>query len=840
MGEVYRARDGRLGRDVAVKVLPPVFAADPDRVSRFEKEARAVGALNHPNILTVFDVGAHDGAPYFVTELLEGQSLRDLLKEGALPARRAVEVATQIAHGLGVAHEKGIVHRDLKPENLFLTSSGHVKILDFGLAKLVEPLHGQGDIGEESTLGGNTQAGVVLGTVGYMAPEQVRGQAIDQRADIFSLGCVLYEMLSGRRAFHEATAVDTLSAVLSKDPSPLVGPAVDFAPALQGIVSRCLEKRAEDRFSSARDLARALDGVATSDQQATTYQHRVPPSRRRKPIWALALAVVAGLVVLAVAGSLSILRRGEGSFKPGNFRLVSTFPGSHRSPSFSPDATMVAFIDDFEGVPQVWVKNLAQGDPIRITSGANGAARPRWSPRGDQILFHRGNWKVPGGIWSVAPLGGEPRRITENGWNASFSGDGERIVFERQDGIYLAAADGGDEHRVAGAPANLLEGLDLGPVFSPDGRWIAYFVPVEGPHGDFWVIPASGGNPRQLTADMCFGGTLAWTPDSRSLIVSSERAGSRTLWHIPLEGGVPRPVTTGAGEDREPEVSRDGRKLVYTNERMSHALMLLDTRTGAQREVLERRETLALPAFAPDGDRIAFMLVAGGSTHLFTIGTDGNGLRQASTRTGEIGVRPLWSRDGTSLFYYQTYPGHSFRKMPAVGGSGTELITDWSWARQYAAKPDPEDRRIAYTLREGRVGKALIIRDLASGSERRLSTAIFEPQWSADGNYLLGTSLDETTVLLCPVDGSACTELAAGFWPLWSGDGSRIFFHRPGRAPEVAEVWVMGRDGQDQRRVGELQSRLQISFSAVSSRDQLAWVQIRRGRQELWLAELGK
>jgi serine/threonine protein kinase len=262
MGEVYRARDVRLGRDVAIKVLPPEFAADPDRLRRFEQEARAASALNHPNILVVHDTGSHDGAPYLVEELLEGESLRDRLRAGALPVRTAVDFAVQMAYGLAAAHEKGIVHRDLKPENLFVTRDGHVKILDFGLAKLVERPLGPGGAAEASTFADGTRAGMVLGTVGYMAPEQARGQAVDHRADIFALGCVLYEMLSGKRAFAGATAADALTAILSRDPAPLSGVGISLPPGLQGIVRRSLEKRPADRFSSAHDLALALTAVA--------------------------------------------------------------------------------------------------------------------------------------------------------------------------------------------------------------------------------------------------------------------------------------------------------------------------------------------------------------------------------------------------------------------------------------------------------------------------------------------------------------------------------------------------------------------------------------------------
>ncbi|MGH9253276.1 MAG: serine/threonine-protein kinase [Vicinamibacterales bacterium] len=272
MGEVYRARDPRLGRDVAIKVLPPAFSTDPERLARFEQEARAAAALNHPNILAVHDVGQHDGAPYIVSELLDGETLRDRLNGGAVPVRKAVEYAVQIARGLAAAHEKGITHRDLKPENVFVTTDGRVKILDFGLAKLT---HAEPTAAELSALptaaaldgaqaGPNTLPGVVLGTIGYMAPEQVRGLTADHRSDIFAFGAILYEMLSGRRAFRGETMADTMTAILKEDPPDLPAAERHIPSGLERIVDRCLEKNPGARFKSADDLAFALEALTSS------------------------------------------------------------------------------------------------------------------------------------------------------------------------------------------------------------------------------------------------------------------------------------------------------------------------------------------------------------------------------------------------------------------------------------------------------------------------------------------------------------------------------------------------------------------------------------------------
>src|SRR5262245_6619003 len=306
MSEVYRARDMRLGRDVAVKVLPSSFSSDAERLHRFQQEACAAGALNHPNILSIYDTGAHDGSPYVVSELLEGQTLRQRMSGTTVPQRKAVDYALQMAHGLAAAHEKGIVHRDLKPENLFLTSDGRLKILDFGLAKLTGA--GNGNVSQTSipTRRVDTDPGKVMGTVGYMSPEQVKGRPVDHRSDIFSLGAILYEMLSGRRAFHGESAAETMSAILKEDPPDLSETNQRISPALERLVNHCLEKNPEERFHSASDLAFAIEalsgGVSSSGQTITTAIPIFRPRTRERMIWLAATAVllmaVIGLAIL--------------------------------------------------------------------------------------------------------------------------------------------------------------------------------------------------------------------------------------------------------------------------------------------------------------------------------------------------------------------------------------------------------------------------------------------------------------------------------------------------------------------------------------------------------------
>ncbi|MGH9364577.1 MAG: protein kinase domain-containing protein [Thermoanaerobaculia bacterium] len=358
MGEVYRARDTRLGREVAVKVLPEEFAADPDRLRRFEQEARAASALNHPNILTIHDIGTHQGAPYVVSELLEGETLRDQLGGVALSPRKAIEYMVQIAHGLAAAHERGIVHRDLKPENLFVTKDGRAKILDFGLAKLTRPETGSSPLTQAPTLTAGTEPGVVMGTVGYMSPEQVRGLSLDSRSDIFSFGAILYEMLAGRRAFRGISPADTMSAILKEEPefSPTHPGA---SPALEHIVRRCLEKSPEERFQSARDLAFALREISSDSDVPRPVS--LPVSRPRSILWLAPLGLVVLLAVLIAVNVGGLRERLSTGGQPARIQSLAVLPLEN----LSRDTEQEYFAD---GMTEELISDLGKIRALRVIS----------------------------------------------------------------------------------------------------------------------------------------------------------------------------------------------------------------------------------------------------------------------------------------------------------------------------------------------------------------------------------------------------------------------------------------------------------------------------------------
>src|SRR6266536_40980 len=434
MGEVYRAKDPRLGRDVAIKVLPASFSKDPDRLRRFEHEARAAGVLNHPNITAVYDIGSHDGAPYVVSELLEGETLRARLAAGPLSARKALDYAIQIARGLAAAHEKGIVHRDLKPENLFATKDGRVKILDFGLAKLKQPDAGSDQETNLPTGTAGTEPGVVLGTMGYMSPEQVRGKPADFRSDIFAFGAILYEMLSGHRAFHGDTAADTMSAILTKEPPDLSATNRDVHPGLDRIVRHCLEKNPGERFHSAHDLAfdlEALSGVSTPAAAVAPSRARL----RRRSLFAPITALAAAVSALALG---YVLGARTGRVPPSSFHQLTFRRGEISSARFAPDGRTILYSAAWEGGPTEIFSSRVEAPESR-PYGLAGAEVLSVSRTGELAISLRRRVATAfirtGTLARVSATGGvAPREILEDVQWADWGPDGENLAVVRDVG----------------------------------------------------------------------------------------------------------------------------------------------------------------------------------------------------------------------------------------------------------------------------------------------------------------------------------------------------------------------------------------------------------------------
>src|SRR5450755_4278815 len=470
MGEVYRARDSVLKREVAIKVLRAFVSQDPDRLSRFEQEAQAAAALNHPNILAVYQFGVFAGAPYLVSELLEGSTLRQLIQRGPIPIRKAIDYGVQIAHGLAAAHEKGVVHRDLKPENLFVSKDGRIKILDFGLAKLMQP-QTQPE-GAAPTMTHKTEAGMVMGTVGYMSPEQVRGRTADHRSDIFAFGAILYEMVTGNQTFRKPTSAETMTAILNEDPPSISQVTAATPPGLQRVVHRCLEKSPEQRFQSASDMAFALEALSDTGMTPSTGSHAhlgEPASRRGIAIAGAALAVLLG------AGALAYFWSSPPAMPKVSNYVQLTHDGQPKSLVGTEGSRLFLYVapGDYQGMAEM---PTSGGDPIKMQLPPLSFNSPRalsLSKDGSELLVMDGHGvPLSGPLWSMPIVGGSARKLGDiAGQGGAWSADGKFIAYSNGNSLFTAKADGTDARKVITVGDS---GFVFTPVWSPDGNQLRF------------------------------------------------------------------------------------------------------------------------------------------------------------------------------------------------------------------------------------------------------------------------------------------------------------------------------------------------------------------------------
>lgn len=605
-------------------------------------------------------------------------------------------------------------------------------------------------------------------------------------------------------------------------------------------VHRQLHKELGSVFAYRNELdawsrARSIPPEAPGEKEESAPANRP----RLSIIVAASAAAVFFAAVVYVAGDFR--RAAPAQDGPvANLELISTFPGSHRWPSLSPDGRVLAFVSDAGGSPQVWIKKLPTGEPVQLTFGDVPASRPRWSARGDRIVYSRtGN-----GIWSVPSLGGESRQILEDGWNADLSLDGRRLVFERGGGIFVAAPDGSDAREVPQPPHRLIPHYgDSWPTFSPDGRSVALFLGEQGRYGDYWIVPSDGGAPRRVTSDVHEGGAPAWTPDGASLLVRSTRAGSANLWRVPVSGGALERLTSGAGEDLDPVVSPDGRTVLFANVKRTWQVVVQDVNSGARRTLLEQRTSLVFPRFSPDGRRIALAgRNARGETHLFVMDADGSNLTAVTDGAGELNVMPQWGDDAGTIYFYQMRPSQTFRRVSVAGGLSRE-IAPWSFLQHFQAAVDPRERVAVYSRVEGGELQHSRVRDLEAGSETPLPFALYEQRFSRDGRLIAGESPDHELVV-CEMTGR-CRRLTPkaphGLTALaWSADDSRLFFLRHTSKRVWGELTSIGVDGGTATvhgLIGPFEHFFQLSMD-VSSRDEIVYAACREGAHELWMARL--
>jgi Tol biopolymer transport system component len=765
MGEVYRAKDPRLGREVAIKVLPASYSQDADRLKRFEQEARAAGVLNHPNITAVYDIGTHEGAPYVVTELLEGETLRGRIAAGPLPQRKAIEYAVQIAHGLAAAHEKGIVHRDLKPENLFVTRDGRVKILDFGLAKLIQPE----ERGPQTELPTATEPGVVLGTIGYMSPEQVRGQAADMRSDIFSFGAILYEMLSGSRAFSGGSAADTMSAILVKEPPDLSVTDQNITPGLERIVRHCLEKNPEERFHSAHDLAfdlQALSGISAPSGRAAVLAAAAPKRR----IW-LGLAGLA--VVAAIAGGAYIAGKKEGNRPPPSFQQLTFRRGQIPAARFAPDGQTIVYSAAWEGNPgQLFSVRPGSPDvlalpvpPARLLAVArSGELALQLAPR-----FARGfTWS---GTLARAPLaGGAPREILEATHWADWSPDGKDFAIVR---------DSGGKNRLEfpiGKPLYETAGFVSYLRISPRGDLVAFLDhPQHGDDGGSVAVVDIAGKKKTLSAGWASEDGLAWGPRGEEIwFTATKSGGARALYAVNLSGRE-RLLARVTGTLTLHDVAPDGRVLLSHD---TTRLGILALAPGEQKERdLSWLDWSLVRDLSPDGKTILFDESGEGAGANYAIclrKTDGS----PAVRLGE-GAAMALSPDGKWVISIP--PGSPAQLVLLPTGSGESRRITNDTINHVSAAFFPDGKRVLFAGSEPGRGVRFYVQGLQGGAPRAVSpegVEAFAVAISPDGTRIAAIGSDGETRLY-PVEGGQPERAAgvqAGEGPIcWSRDGRSLY-----------------------------------------------------------------
>jgi Tol biopolymer transport system component len=751
MGEVYRARDLRLGRDVALKVLPKAFSLDTERVARFEREARVLASLNHPNLLVIHDVGEEGPVRFTVTELLEGRTLREVLDGGPLPQREAARTALQVLGGLGAAHARGVVHRDLKPENVFIGPEGHVKILDFGLATQPPPRAGASS--EETTpLGAKTSPGGLLGTYRYMAPEQLRGEPVDPRTDLFALGLLLFEMLTGRHAFARPAPAEVVAAILkepAQDPRALE-PAL--SASLSSLVLHCLQKRPEDRPASARALLEPLRECASAEAGTA-------PAWRgwRRIVPAAAVLLFVFLSAWAIWQVLD--RRGSGppSFTP---RQVTSHTAVQSAPALSPDGRTVAYASEDGGGRHIWVCDVQGGPPLRLTAGGDYDDSPAWFPDGSALAYV--SWKAGRpGVWKVPRLGGPPVLLLEEAIDPAPSPDGTRLAFSRA----------GEEgfHRIGVAPlkrpgeARLVSDVNGGvwdhrrPAWSPDGAWLCYED-----HNDLWTVGLDGSPARPLTRDDPPDTFPAWSPDGRHVYFSSLREGTSAVWRVEVRSGFLERLTLGTGPEQSPSLSRDGRRLAYATSLDRSAFQISDLASGRRTPFRPGREAYE-PDLAPDGSALLFTSNREGRFDVWRAPLkDGKafGEPQRLTETEGSCAHPVYSPDGRWIAFHMLEGGErDVWTLPAAGGEpvrvsgkgASDILPEWS----------PDGSRLAFLSDASgthQVWEVPVAEGRPAGPARpltRFSEGLVNFDWSPGGDALacVAAGAGGSDVWLIPVSG---------------------------------------------------------------------------------------
>jgi serine/threonine protein kinase/sugar lactone lactonase YvrE len=778
MGEVYRARDSRLGRDVAIKVLPASFSADPDRLQRFAQEARAAAALSHPNILAIFDIGEDKGAPYVVSELLEGETLRDRLRSGALTSRKAIDYALQFAKGLAAAHDKGIVHRDLKPENLFITEDNRLKILDFGLAKLTRPQETESS-GDAPTMQVATDAGMVMGTVGYMSPEQVRGKPADHRSDLFSFGAILYEMLSGKRAFHADTPADTMSAILKDDPPELSETNRVVPPGLERIVHHCLEKNQAQRFQSASDVAFNLEALTEiSGTSRSGVQAVASPAPRR---WLLPV-LAAALIAASYAGVFFYARKNPGAAGP-TFHRLTFRRGTILSARFSPDGQTIVYGSALEGKPVELITTRFDSNDSR-SLGFEKTQLLAISSTGElavALRAHSSNAFLDGGTLArVSLAGGAPREILDNVESADWTPDASDLA------VTHGAGFSADLEFPVGHIIYQGRGWVSHVRISRKGDFLAFADHIlNGDDGRVVIVDRNGQHAVSSSFYTTIEG-VAWSSDGKEVWFTASPSGAaRALYAMDMKGRE-RLVMRVPGTLTLQDITREGRVLL-SEDNAQVGIMALPPGEQVEKN-LSWFDWSLLSDLSPDGKTLAFSETgeaSNGKYGVFLRATDGS----PAIRLGD-GTFPALSPDGKWVAALDNASPPQIQLLPTGTGQQRRLTNDSLEHVRLAWVPDGTG--LIFTAVEGNRPIRSYWMDLNGKSHAITPEGTAGTIVSRDSKDLLATD-SAGKRFLYPLQGGEAKPLTVSFEPndivmQFAPDGKSLLVAQRGPTLKVSRI----------------------------------------------------
>jgi len=852
MGVVYKAQDFSLERVVALKFLPPELSRDPDAKTRFLQEARAASTLDHPNICTIHEVGETDeGQLYLAMACYDGETLKQRLQRGPLPIDEALETAQQIARGLVKAHRSGIVHRDIKPANLMITVDEIVKILDFGIAKL-------------AGAAGLTRIGSSLGTPGYMSPEQARGEEVDHRTDVWSLGAVLYEMVTGRRPFRGEHDQAVLYALFNQEPDPVEQLRPDAPPELVRIIGRMLAKDPDRRYLTAAEALadlRALYGPVTGTGTRTgmtgglTGTTSVPalpsaaaPRRRRWWRAALLAAVVLG-AALAAYRILGNGRQAPGPLPP-SYRQLTFLPGKEGFPSISPDGLSFVFTKSEEGRSHIYRQRVVGGANYNDLSNDPTAddTQPEFSPDGDHIAF-RSN-REGGGIFIMGATGESPRRLTDFGYNPSWSPDGQEIVFATEgvaDPRGRTAPSQIWRVRVAGGEKSLVYAGDaVQPRLSPHGRRIAYWGRERGSRRTIWTRPAGGGNPVRVTDDEYLNWNPVWSPDGGFLYFTSNRGGPMNFWRVAIDEDSgrlrsdPEPLNTPAPRCAFLSFSRDGHSFIYATEEGASniARLTLDPRTGsvigAPAAVTQGAQAVEAIDISPDGKWLAFNTAAP-QEDLYVIHPDGTGLRLLTTGGAKNRV-PRWSPDGSLIAFYSDRDGQFRGWTIRPDGSAPQRVSNAS--PLYNLVWSPDGKRLACNA--GTIQDLSLLDLTRPLAERQPQPLPRPPQpispfsWSRNGERLLGVTDLDPGVFFYSFSARRYQRLTHGVArsAVWLGDSRTVLYISDGK------VMIVDAESRIPRELYASPANAELKAACASPDGRAIYIVHSMQEGDIWLGSL--